>query len=118
MSIEPFVYLFLFILFGVISFVVRWLKREFDKSDENEKTKLFGLFQQPPSVIANPTESIPSPEAITIQESVLPPDRTKGKRGERIIHPRNLGDMRRGMVLRTVLGPCRALEPPNESFRF
>ena len=119
MSLEPFIYLFLFLIFALLSFVARWLKRELDGSADREtESKVYGLFQERPEPLVFSQEKLPVREERGTKEPLMAPApaRLKSKRVK--IHPRNLQEMRRGIVLMTVLGPCRALDPPNRSLHF
>ncbi len=121
MSLEPFLYLLLFLFIALLSMVMRWLRGEFEKSAElEEKSKPIGLFQEIPTPVVY-AEERPPPRArerriSEVLSMALARPRRRPKKVK--IHPGNLHEMRRGIVLMTVLGPCRALEPPNESLRF
>ena len=119
MSFEPFIYLFLFLLFGLLSYVARWLKREMDGSADREaESKVYGLFQEAPEPVVYPDEKISVLERSASEVPSMAPASSKRTLKRVTIHPRNLQEMRRGIVLMTVLGPCRAIEPPNESLHF
>ena len=120
MSVEPFLYLFLFLFFGLITFLARWLKGEIEKSGEvDEGSEAYGLFQDRAVPFEEAEAGFHSKERSVSQASSLSsPAGTEKKRRGKSLHPKNLQEMRRGIVLMTVLGPCRALEPPNESLRF
>jgi len=118
MSVEPFLYLLLFLFIALLSFVVRWLRGEIEKSAAMEgESKAFGLFQESPAPLMPAVERHQPSERRIRKVSSLAPARPVGKVRKMKIHPRNLQEMRRGIVLMTLLGPCRALEPPNESLR-
>ena len=116
---EPFIYLLLFLTISLLSFFARWLKRELDGSADREtESKVLGLFQEFPESSVYVEKR---PEAVERKVSEVPstaPARARRTRKKVNIHPGNLQEMRRGIILMTVLGPCRALEPPNESLRF
>ena len=119
MSFEPFIYLILFLILWLLSFVARWLKREIEGSGDREtEAKVRGLFQESPAPRVYGEVKLPSREKRISQVFPITPTRPSRIRKTVRIQPRNLQEMRRGIVLMTVLGPCRALEPPNESFRF
>ena len=119
MSLEPFIYLFLLMLFAFVSFVARWLKRELDGSADREtESKVYGLFQESPEPFENAADTLPVLERKNSPGPSMAPARQKRMPKNVTIDPQNLQEMRRGMVLMTVLGPCRALEPPNESLHF
>lgn len=119
MSFEPFIYLILLLILWLLSFVARWLKREIDGSADREtEAKVRGLFQESPAPRVYEEVKTPSREKRISQVFPITPPRPRGLRKTIRIQPGNLQEMRRGIVLMTVLGPCRALEPPNESLRF
>ena len=116
MSLEPFLYLLLFLLFALLSFVARWLKREFEGSADREaESKVYGLFQEGPKPIAYTEKKFTAPEKKVKDEPVMPLFRPRKIHKKTRIQPGNLQEMRRGIVLMTILGPCRAFEPPNQS---
>ena len=118
-SMEPFIYLLLFLTLSLLSFFARWLKRELDGSADREtESKVFGLFQESPESFVYVEKR---PQAMERKISEVPstaPARSRRTRKKVTIYPGNLQEMRRGIILMTALGPCRALKPPNESLRF
>jgi hypothetical protein len=119
MSIEPFLYLLLFLFIALLSLVMRWLRGEIEKSAGlEEKSKAFGLFQESPAPFVFAEETPRARERRIREVSSVAPARPRRKARKVKIHPENLQEVRRGIVLMTVLGPCRALEPPNEALRF
>lgn len=111
MSLEPFVYLFVFLLLGALVLLGRWLNEKV-----REDINLRDLF--PPSETSQEPQDRRRPEAPTPsrQEAHLPPAKAQGPRSSRMrlkmaLH--NKRDLRQGILLMTVLGPCRALEPPS-----
>ena len=119
MSLEPFIYLFLLLMLWLFSFVARWLKREIEGSADREaEAKVRGLFQERPTPGLYEEERPPLREKRIHQVFPVTPIRSSRIRKKVRIEPGNLQEMRRGIVLMTVLGPCRALEPPNESLHF
>lgn len=119
MSMEPFLYLLLFLFIAFLSFVMRWLRGEIEKRGSLEETpKRYGLFQESPAPFVYAEEKLGGREE-EISGAPLIPSSRSGRRLKRVtIRPTNLQEMRRGIVLMTVLGPCRALEPPDEPLRF
>ncbi len=119
MSLEPFIYLIVFLIVALLSFVARWLKRELDGSADREtESKVHGLFQESPEPLVDAEERPQARDTHKSEVSSTTPPRTRRTPKKINIHPGNLQEMRRGIILMTVLGPCRALEPPNESLRF
>lgn len=121
MSVEPFIYLLLFLFFGLMTFVFRWLKGEMEKSDFEGESKVLGLFRESPPPAVPRAKRHEARERRKREVSSLAPPRpvrTGRKVRKMKVHTGNLQEMQRGIVLMAVLGPCRALEPPNESFRF
>ena len=119
MSLEPFIYLFLLMLFAFVSFVARWLKRELDGSADREaESKVYGMFQESPEPFEYAEKPLPVLERKDSKGPSLAPARQQRMPKTVTINPQNLQEMRRGIVLMTVLGPCRALKPPNESLHF
>ena len=116
---EPLIYLILFLIVALLSFLARWLKRELDGSADREtEAKVLGLFQERPEPFVFTEERPQAMERKVSEVSSTTPTRARRTGKKVIIHPGNLQEMRRGIILMTVLGPCRALEPPNESLRF
>lgn len=121
MNLEPFIYLALFLLFMLFTVLARWLKGEIEERIE----------AQPPE----PTEyEVPRvlPESKTRysansktrtqpREDIKDHGREPGsqeplpKRRGRTIHLGRLRETRRGIMWMTILGPCRALEPPDDN---
>ena len=116
---EPFIYLILLLLFGLFSYVARWLKREIEGSADREtEAKVFGMFRESPAPRVYAEEKPPAREKRISQVSPIATPRPRRRPKKVEIHPGNLQEMRRGIVLMTVLGPCRALEPPNDVSHF
>ena len=116
---EPFVYLALFLIISLLSLVARWLKRELDGSADREtESKVHGLFQESLEPFVYTEERPQAKESNLSEVSSTTATRASKTQKKINIHPGNLQEMRRGIILMTVLGPCRALEPPNESLRF
>ncbi len=121
---EPFIYLALLLLFILLSYVTRWLKGAIEEKSEEQRTEDKGYVA--PSV---PTEygefSVPP-----FSEGIPPYERRQAERLGRIsqeplrggrVRKSRLGglkEVRGGIVLMTILGPCRALEPQNDFRRF
>jgi hypothetical protein len=111
MPIEPFVYLAIFLFLALLTVLGRWLNEKI--REEIHLRDLFGPAESPtqPQDLTTPG----APKALT-QEAITPSSRPSSLRNRRMriktaLH--NKQDLRQGMVLITVLGPCRALEPPS-----
>lgn len=119
MNIEPFIYLFLFLFFVLLTSVFRWLKGEVEKVPGLEDvSKPFGLYEESPAPFGHAKGSPRDSQPRTREEPSRAPAKTKRRLKKVKIHPGNLQEMRRGIVLMTVLGPCRSLQPPPESPHF
>jgi len=110
MSLEPFIYLFVFLLLGALVLLGRLLHEKV-----REDINLRDLFS-PSETSQEPQDrrrrEVPTPSR---QEAKLSPPRTQGPRSPRMRLKKSLhnkSDLRQGIMLMTVLGPCRALEPP------
>lgn len=108
MSLEPFVYLFVFLVLTALVLIGRWLNEKV-----REEINLRDLFS--PSDTPQPTPDRQGPGAPTPSRDKvhIPPAGQSGARSRRTrlktaLH--NKRDLRQGIVLMTVLGPCRALD--------
>jgi hypothetical protein len=112
MTVEQILLLVLFLLLLPLNVFLRWLKRQHAAAERNERLQ---------------RERLREREQIPHRRSVRPPPKTDSiARPQRSQEPmasvrprrplfrrvRALQDVRRGIVLLTILGPCRALEPP------
>jgi hypothetical protein len=110
MPIEPFVYLAVFLFLALLTVFGRWLNEKI--REEIDLRDLFG-----PAEPSEEPQGLQTPETLppSRQEAITPPSTPLGPRNRRALLKRSLHntrDLRQGMVLITVLGPCRALEPP------
>jgi len=110
MSIEPFIYLTVFLFLSLLTFVVRWLGEKV-----REEIKLGEIFG--PSKEFREQLDRGTPKATTTPQSRKEPISTlarstspRKRRASLKISLHNKRDLRQGIVLMTVLGPCRALE--------
>ena len=119
MNVEPFVYLSLFLFFALVVFLVRWLKGEIEKSVELEgKPKVLGWLEERAAPLGAPVDRHRPGELRIRTEPSLPLVKSRGIPGKVKVQPRNLREMRQGIVLMTVLGPCRAVQPPDKSLHY
>lgn len=114
MSIEPFVYLAIFLFLSLLTFVARWLGEKV-----REEIKLREIFG--PSKEFREQEGLGTLEKTTTPQSRQKPISTlarstspRKRRTPLKISLHNKRDLRQGIVLMTVLGPCRAFTPPAE----
>src|SRR5688572_15840637 len=96
----------------LINFVRRMLKRrvegEASRRRESEVSGIPRPSRQPPPIVA--------PRRFDEASGALPPSRAVPRVAPRPRHRAPVGSLRavrRGIVLMTTLGPCRALEPPD-----
>ena len=120
MSLEPFVYLALFLFVAFLIFIGRWLSREIEKQAAYDMgSRMPGMDQQEPSGWSHYTEgSSPPLDERSISTEPSSPRKPRGVDEKRHMRLGRLREFRRGMVLMTILGPCKALEQPNDSTHF
>ena len=117
MSIETFVSFTIFLVLALFALAVRWLNERIRRNIALSDLK--DLFlpsdeageQQEPLVIETSTTSPPKPKQpiSTFRPTTTPKRRTAGR-----LRLRNKADLRQGMIIMTVLGPCRALQHPDD----
>jgi len=114
MSIEPFITLTVFLILTLLTFVARWLKTELEKiSDKVQATRLPPLLQETPEA----EESLRSrPSSRDRQRGSLMPGLPLRsiRRKSLKVDLRTTTDLRQGIILMEILGPCRAFTPPAE----
>ncbi len=114
MSIEPFITLTVFLFLTLLTFVARWLRAELEKiSNKVQATRLPPLGQETseseeyrrsrPSSLDRQRESLAS----------APPLRSNTRKSL-TVDLRTTTNLRQGIVLMEILGPCRAFTPPAE----
>lgn len=120
MSLEPFVYLTLFLFVALLIFIGRWLSREIEKQAAYDmESRVPEMDQKESSGRAHRAEELPSPlEERSIGAGPSSPRKPRGVDEKQHMRLGRLREFRRGIVLMTVLGPCKALEQPNDSTRF
>ncbi len=113
MSIESLLFLGIVLLVWMIASVGSWLREQIERyaryQEELEAREAF-----PPVPDAGSVQ----PEGVTSEAPECPPPRVVAR--ERLknsarLRYRNRKTVRRGVILMTVFGPCKALEPRNES---
>lgn len=122
MSIELILYLILFVILAVINVVGRWLRSNVEQEEgpagELEES---GILEQEGqeawSIVGEEvTEtSLERPTKISLAD-LSPQKRTMYRRWNRPVG--NLKEARRGMVLMTILGPCKGLDRSNGDSSF
>ncbi len=121
MSVESIVFFVLVLFFWGAAVAARWLQEQFAKhtTDGREFEPILW-------------SSGPDNEAVPDAESPVPPDEQKHpgpttlnlsrtvpqKKRIRQLGLHNPQTLRQGIILLAVLGPCRALEPPNDTRSF
>jgi len=110
MNIEPFIYLTVFLFLTLLTFVARWLGEKV-----REEIKLREILD--PSKEFREQQGLGTPEATITPQSRQKPISTlarstspRKRRTPLKISLHNKRDLRQGIMLITVLGPCRALE--------
>ena len=108
-SIEPIILLIIFILIPLANYVLERMRRRFEQSGPRQPVPDMGFRRQ---AAPNLTPASPAPRE-RAQET--PPYRvvaSSRSRWSRKTLFRSRRDMRRVIVAMTVLGPCRAYDPP------
>lgn len=105
---EALILLVLFILIPLANYVLERMRRRYEASpDARRRAPDSGVRRQP----------APVPPSVTRRERVQPAPDTVVRRREREPRPsallRNKRDLRRAVVVMTILGPCRAYDPPD-----
>jgi len=117
MSIETFVSFTIFLVLALFALAVRWLNERIRRNIALSDLK--DLFlpsdeageQQERLVIETSTTSPSKPKQpiSTFRPTTTPKRRRAGR-----LRLRNKADLRQGMIIMTVLGPCRALQHPDD----
>ena len=120
MNLEPFFYLALFLLIILITFISQWLRSELEKEAapeiESEKPSILGKDHRIwPTLTEEPLRFRKVQPGKEFSLTHLTRQESQRKRLTRL---GSLRDLRRGIVLMTILGPCRALERPNDPTHF
>jgi hypothetical protein len=122
MSIELILYLILFVVLAVINVVGRWLRSNVEQEEgpagELEESGILQQEGQEAWSIAGEevTEtSLERPTKISLAD-LSPQKRTRYRRWNRPVG--NLNEARRGMVMMTILGPCKGLDRGNRDSSF
>jgi hypothetical protein len=114
MSIEPFVYLAVFLFLTLLTFVARWLRAELEKvSNKIQPSRLPPIRQETP-VVEGSLRSQPSSQDRQ-RGSLMPGIPLRANRRKSLkVDLRTTADLRQGMILMEILSPCRAFTPPAE----
>lgn len=117
MNIEALVSLLVFLFLSLLALAIRWLNERIRRDIALRDLK--DLFLPSDDAVERADREAPSPTHtpsskpkthIQDFEPVLSPKlRTAGQ-----LRLHNRADLRQGIIIMTVLGPCRALEPPDE----
>jgi hypothetical protein len=87
----------------------RWVKGDTPRGIEPEAPQIPPRGHRPPPPVVEPRRAREGPYSAPLPRAV-PPAAARQRAHSRLGSPRAV---RRGIVLMTVLGPCRALEPPD-----
>lgn len=120
MSTESIVLFLLALLVWGLSVGAKWLQEQMERHTTD------GIEMEPIEWPAPPEiEAISEPQMVRSGQPQLPtpsaPDRGSRVRQKKMTKRLGLGNpqtLRQGMILMTVLGPCRALEQPSDSRPF
>jgi Na+-transporting methylmalonyl-CoA/oxaloacetate decarboxylase gamma subunit len=118
MSIESIVFFFVLLFLSLLALAIRWLNERIRRQIAYRDLKdLFGPGEDTPEEPAPEKKSEPT----RISEKPMPPIETPGAPASRKRRPlqrlprlRTPADLRNGIILMTILGPCRALEHQRE----
>ena len=117
MSIESFVSFTIFLVLALIALAVRWLNERIQRDIALRNLK--DLFlpsddSQEQSDREAPATTRTSPLKPKQPTQIFIPTTSPKRRTATQLRLRNRADLRQGIVIMTVLGPCRALEHPDE----
>jgi Na+-transporting methylmalonyl-CoA/oxaloacetate decarboxylase gamma subunit len=117
MSIEALMFLIVFLFLSLLVLAVRWfnekirrdialsgLKDLFLPSDDAREQQEGGVSEARTTSPSKPKQPLP-----TFSPTSTPKRRTASR-----FRLRNKADLRQGIIIMTVLGPCRALEHPDD----
>jgi hypothetical protein len=111
MSMEPFVYLTVFLFLTLLTLAARWLRAELEKiSNKVQTIRLPPLRQEIPGTEGYP-RSRPSPQDQKRGSLVPGVPLRSNKRKSLSVALRTRADLRQGIILMEILGPCRAFTP-------
>lgn len=117
MNIEALVSFTIFLFLSVIALAIRWLNKRIQRDIALRDLKDLFLsdddsIEQPDRKAPDTTRTSPSKPKQPIQAfrpTTSPKRRTVGR-----LRLRNREDLRQGMIIMTVLRPCRALQHPDD----
>jgi len=117
MNIEALMFLIVFLFLSLLALAVRWfnekirrdialsdLKDLFLPSDDVREQQEHDASETRTTSPSTPKQALP-----TFRSTTTPKRRTAGR-----LRFRNKADLRQGIIIMTVLGPCRALEHPDD----
>ena len=117
MTAEQILLLVLFLLLPLVNVFLQWLRRQravAEGRNEDVKRRLSEQEQiRQAQSFRQPRKTDIATRSRGLQEPTIPVRPRRPLLGR----VRGLQDARRGIVLLTILGPCRALEPPGEPAR-
>jgi hypothetical protein len=108
MNLENLIFVLAVLGMGLFNVVLPWLRKrlEDERSGEPAPIELETMQAEPAAEPKKPRET---PRRVRVPQTTGTP--AVPARRPRRSPVGSLGDARRGIVLRTILGPCRALEP-------
>jgi hypothetical protein len=109
MAPEQLILLALFLIVGLVNFVIRWL-RERQQARPPATPDQSAAPARPPELIVRRAPVATSPEMPTVAPRLTPRRPVPRTRAAMHVSLDNRADLRRAIVLMTVLGPPRALE--------
>ena len=114
---ESFILLFVFLFLSAIALAIRWLNEKIRREIALKDLKDLFLpsddaLEQPDREATDTTRTSPSKPTQPIQK-FRPTTNLKRLTASRL-RLRNRADLRQGIIIMTVLGPCRALEHPDD----
>lgn len=121
MSLDSLVFLVLVLFVWGLSVAARWFQEQMNKYSTD------GLDLEPIDWSPSPEwESLPPADLVAVPVETHQPRRSIPERKTTVTHKKTAKKfgldrpqtLRQGVILMTVLGPCRALEPSNNSSAF
>ena len=109
-SIEPIILLIIFILIPLANYVLERTRRRFEPPTPSRQPMPDMGMRRQAAPVPTPTSSAPRERAqVAPPNRILAPSRSRWSRKTLF---RTRRDVRRVIVAMTVLGPCRAYDPP------
>ena len=114
MSMEPFIALAVFLFLTLLTFFARWLRAELEKvSNKVQATRLPPLGQEISEAEGSLRSRLSSQDRQRESLASVAPLRSN-KRKSLTVALRTTTNLRQGIILMEILGPCRAFTPPAE----